>query len=106
MKKMFFAAVIAVMALTASVNANAQNMSAGEGTVVEIAATLTPEVAYTYTVLCQKFIIDQESVNEATNLTDAQKQKRINALTDLYIDRFSQFLDSWQTLTTIKALGR
>lgn len=105
MKKLFVSAVIAVLALTASINANAQDF-ASEATPVEIAATLTPDAAYVYTVLCQKFISESAQIENSERLSENQKQNRKAVLVGIYLDQFSQFLDSDRTFATIRALSK
>lgn len=106
MKKIFLTVAIAVAALTSSINANAMTSAEGESTIAQVAANLNPEEAYYYTILCQRFVVESEQILESDKLTDKQKQNRISALTGIYVDRFSEILDSWQTMTTIQELTK
>lgn len=104
MKKFFLTVVIATVALTASINANANVTSEGEATIMEIASNLNPENAYIYTAMCQRFLNEAEQIANSEKLSDVQKQNRMSNLTSIYMDRFSQILDTWQTMTTIQEL--
>ncbi len=104
MKKVILTAIVSVLALTASINANARVTSEGEATIVEIASNLSPENAYIYTAMCQRFLNESEQIANSEKLSDVQKQNRLSNLTSLYMDRFSQILDTWQTMTTIQEL--
>lgn len=104
MKKFFLTLAIAAAALTASINTNAMTSADSVSTIAQVASTLTPENAYVYTVLCQRYVIESKQILGSAKLTDAQKQNRLSALTSVYMDRFSEILDSWQTMTTIKEL--
>lgn len=104
MKKIFLTAVFSVLALTASVNANAMSAMEGETSVAEVAANLSNDNAYYYTILCQRYLNDAKQIKMSDRMSDEQKQNRLSVLTSLYIDEFSKILDSWQTMTTIKCL--
>lgn len=104
MKKVILTAIVSVLALTASINANARVTSEGEATIMEIASNLNPENAYIYTTMCQRFLNESEQIVNSEKLSDVQKQNRMSNLTSIYMDRFSQILDTWQTMTTIQEL--
>lgn len=119
MKKRFFAAVIAVMALTASVNASnapfrpfgfpfpflGQPQAQQEFVLSEIAGSLDADNAYRYTLLCQRFLNEAKQIKSSDRLTETQKQNRIENLKGIYTDRFSVLLDSQQTESTIEELA-
>ena len=119
MKKRFFAAVIAVMALTASVNASnapfrpfgfpfpffGQPQAQQEFVLSEIAGSLDADNAYRYTLLCQRFLNEAKKIKSSVRLTEAQKQNRLNNLKGIYADRFSTLLDTWQTEATLQQLA-
>lgn len=104
MKKFFLTVAIAVVALSASINASAMTSADGESTIAQVASSLSPENAYIYTLLCQKYVIESEHILGSEKLSDTQKQNRISALTDIYIGHFSEILDSWQTMITLQEL--
>ena len=119
MKKRIFTAVIAVLALAASVNANnsffrpfafpfpffGQPQAQQEFVLSEIAGSLDSDNAYRYTLLCQRFLSEAKQINASDRLSDDQKQSRIEDLKGIYTDRFSVLLDTWQTETTIAELA-
>ena len=111
MKKNLFAVVIAILALTASVNVNAQSSASfnqvqnDEFVLNQIASELSFDNAYNYTILCQRYICQAKQIKESVRLTEAQKQNRIESLRGIYTDRFSTLLDSWQTEATLAVLS-
>ncbi len=106
MKRTVLTLVIAVFALAASVNANAQNSNVEKDFVIEqIASQLSFDDAYVYTLTCQRFLNEAKKIKSSVRLTEAQKQNRLNNLKGIYADRFSTLLDTWQTEATLQQLA-
>lgn len=104
MKRTVLTLVIAVFALVASVNANAQNNVEKDFVIEQIASQLSFDDAYVYTLTCQRFLNEAKKIKSSVRLTEAQKQNRLNNLKGIYADRFSTLLDTWQTEATLQQL--
>lgn len=103
MKKVIFTVVLAVAALASSINVNAEEAK-NDFVLNEIANELSFDNAYSYTLLCQRYITELKRIKESVRLTQAQKQARLENLKGIYADRFSLILDTWQTEVTLEEL--
>lgn len=105
MKTRFFLILSAVLAFSMSANANEDREFRQENEVIEIAGGLDADMAYNYTLLCQKFISEAKNVMSSEKMTAFQKENRLEMLKSVYTERFSEILDSWQTMVTIAGLS-
>ena len=88
MKKIFFAAVVAMFL---GINANAQSVNDNQATVADVVAELSQADALQFIPMYQKMLTEIETVCRTDN-SDDKKTAQIEDIKDFYYNMFSTIL--------------
>ena len=101
MKKIFFAAVVAMFL---GINANAQSVNDNQATVADVVAELNQADALQFIPMYQKMLTEIETVCRTEN-SDDKKTAKIEDIKEVYTDMFSQILVSEQNEVAMNSVS-